>query len=430
MIEQISGNTGRFVVYAIVTLSILLLSLMIYYLINIGNRFIEGDKRIKIDLKLIIKIFIAIVILYLVTIIFEKYTILGYTLWSLIIGIIFAYVIDPIVNFLERKGIKRPFGVIIVYITTLIVFAILLVTVIPKTITEITNLLASLPPMIDSMSRGLTKFFYKLAEDYNINLPPSFLNMLSGTTDGVSKSAKLVTNSQDPLTNMFNSFSNAITNILDNVQKSALDSLRSVVVKLYGLVTSTLKIVLVLIFSFYFSIGKEKYLKSFKKSIPNKYRDDFNYLAVRINTSLQQFIRGRLLLALFVGFLTMIYLLILRVDFAIVIGMITCIADIIPYIGPFLGFVPAVLFAFMDAPLKALWVSILFIIIQWAENNILAPKLIGDSTGLNPLAVLISIIIGGGIFGIWGMVVSVPLVSIILILLDFFKLKYNENKVD
>lgn len=430
MIEQISGNTGRFVVYAIVTLSILLLSLMIYYLINIGNRFIEGDKRIKIDLKLIIKIFIAIVILYLVTIIFEKYTILGYTLWSLIIGIIFAYVIDPIVNFLERKGIKRPFGVIIVYITTLIVFAILLVTVIPKTITEITNLLAYLPPMIDSMSRGLTKFFYKLAEDYNINLPPSFLNMLSGTTDGVSKSAKLVTNSQDPLTNMFNSFSNAITNILGNVQKSALDSLRSVVVKLYGLVTSTLKIVLVLIFSFYFSIGKEKYLKSFKKSIPNKYRDDVNYLAVRINTSLQQFIRGRLLLALFVGFLTMIYLLILRVDFAIVIGMITCIADIIPYIGPFLGFVPAVLFAFMDAPLKALWVSILFIIIQWAENNILAPKLIGDSTGLNPLAVLISIIIGGGIFGIWGMVVSVPLVSIILILLDFFKLKYNENKVD
>ena len=232
------------------------------------------------------------------------------------------------------------------------------------------------------------------------------------------------------MTNMFNSFSNAITNILDNVQKSALDSLRSVVVKLYGLVTSTLKIVLVLIFSFYFSIGKEKYLKSFKKSIPNKYREDVNYLAVRINTSLQQFIRGRLLLALFVGFLTMIYLLILRVDFAIVIGMITCIADIIPYIGPFLGFVPAVLFAFMDAPLKALWVSILFIIIQWAENNILAPKLIGDSTGLNPLAVLISIIIGGGIFGIWGMVVSVPLVSIILILLDFFKLKYNENKVD
>lgn len=429
MLEQISGNTGKFVIYAMLILSLLLLSLIIYYLINIGNRYIEGDKRIKIDLKFILKIFICIVILYFISIIFEKYKILGYTLWSLLIGIIFAYIIDPIVNFLERKGIKRPFGVIIVYITTFIIFAILLVTVIPKTITELTNLLASLPPMMDSLSKALTKFFLKLAEDYNINIPPSFLNMLKGSSN-VQDTANAAANAQDPLTNIFNSFTNTVNTILANIQKSALEGMRSVVVKLYGFVTSTLKIVLVLIFSFYFSIGKDKYLKSLKKSIPNKYREDVNYLAIRIDTSLQQFIRGRLLLALFVGFFTMVYLLILRVDFAIVIGMITCIADIIPYIGPFLGFIPAVLFAFMDSPLKALWVSILFVSIQWAENNILAPKLIGDSTGLSPLTVLISIIIGGGIFGIWGMVVSVPLVSVALILVDFFKIKYKENKID
>ncbi len=429
MLEQISGNTGKFVIYAMLILSLLLLSLIIYYLINIGNRYIEGDKRIKIDLKFILKIFICIVILYFISIIFEKYKILGYTLWSLLIGIIFAYIIDPIVNFLERKGIKRPFGVIIVYITTFIIFAILLVTVIPKTITELTNLLASLPPMMDSLSKALTKFFLKLAEDYNINIPPSFLNMLKGSSN-VQDTANAAANAQDPLTNIFNSFTNTVNTILANIQKSALEGMRSVVVKLYGFVTSTLKIVLVLIFSFYFSIGKDKYLKSLKKSIPNKYREDVNYLAIRIDTSLQQFIRGRLLLALFVGFFTMVYLLILRVDFAIVIGMITCIADIIPYIGPFLGFIPAVLFAFMDAPLKAFWVSILFVSIQWAENNILAPKLIGDSTGLSPLTVLISIIIGGGIFGIWGMVVSVPLVSVALILVDFFKIKYKENKID
>lgn len=429
MLEQISGNTGKFVIYAMLILSLLLLSLIIYYLINIGNRYIEGDKRIKIDLKFILKIFICIVILYFISIIFEKYKILGYTLWSVLIGIIFAYIIDPIVNFLERKGIKRPFGVIIVYITTFIIFAILLLTVIPKTITELTNLLASLPPMMDSLSKALTKFFLKLAEDYNINIPPSFLNMLKGSSN-VQDTANAAANAQDPLTNIFNSFTNTVNTILANIQKSALEGMRSVVVKLYGFVTSTLKIVLVLIFSFYFSIGKDKYLKSLKKSIPNKYREDVNYLAIRIDTSLQQFIRGRLLLALFVGFFTMVYLLILGVDFAIVIGMITCIADIIPYIGPFLGFIPAVLFAFMDAPLKALWVSILFVSIQWAENNILAPKLIGDSTGLSPLTVLISIIIGGGIFGIWGMVVSVPLVSVALILVDFFKIKYKENKID
>ena len=132
-------------------------------------------------------------------------------------------------------------------------------------------------------------------------------------------------------------------------------------------------------------------------------------------------------MAIFVGFATMVYLLVLRVDFAIVIGLITCVADIIPYIGPFLGFLPAVLFAFMDAPIKALWVAILFLLLQWAENNIIAPKLLSDKTGLNPMLILISIIIGGGVFGVFGMILSVPFASILVILIEFFKMKYNEK---
>lgn len=426
MIKDISGNTQRFVNYAFIILAIILLSLMIYYLINIGNRYIEGDKRIKINLKLILKVFIGIVIFYLLTIIFEKYTILGYTLWSLIIGVIFAYIIDPLVNYFERKGIRRPFGVIIVYISAFIIFSILLFTVIPKTINEITNLLASIPNIVDSISRNLNKFLINIMDRYNIKLPDNFLNMFNNTMPNPGPANE----AQDPISKIFSSINTTIINILDKIEKSALETLRNTVLKLYGLLTSTLKIVLILIFSFYFSIDKEKYLSFFKKTVPNKYRSDVNYLAKRIDTALQLFIRGRLLLALFVGFATMVYLLVLKVDFAIVIGIITCIADIIPYIGPLFGFIPAVLFAFMDAPIKALWVSILFFLIQWIENNILAPKLIGESTGLNPLTVLVSIVIGGGVFGVWGMVVSVPIVSILIILFDFYKIKYNEDKLN
>ena len=206
-----------------------------------------------------------------------------------------------------------------------------------------------------------------------------------------------------------------------------MGSLSGVFSKVYGFVTSAFRLVLIIIFSFYFSVDKEKFTLKVRKSMPNKYREDITYLANRIDIALQQFIRGRMLLAIFVGFLTMIYLLILRVDFAIIIGLITCVADIIPFIGPFLGCVPAVLFAFMDSPIKAFWVLVLFVLVQWVENNILAPKLIGDSTGLNPLIILISIIIGGGIFGVWGMVISVPITSIICILIDFAKLKYNDR---
>ncbi|MBU5670104.1 AI-2E family transporter [Peptoniphilus sp. MSJ-1] len=427
MLEQISGNAARFMIYALIILSLILMFLATYYLINIGNRYIDNNKRIKIDLKLITKIFIGILVLYLISIIFNKYKILGYTLSSVIIAIIFAYIIDPIVNYLERKGIKRSFGVIIVYITAFLIFGVLIVSVIPKTINEISNLLASIPSMVDSITRASNEFLTNVFAKFNIELPENFMNIYNETKPAGPNSARVnELESPEILTNILNSIRNTINSLIATLQASAMESLTNIVSKIYGLVTSVFRIVLIVIFSFYFSVDKEKFTKNIKKSIPNKYRDDITFLGTRIDTALQQFIRGRLLMAIFVGVLTMLYLLVLRVDFAIVIGLITCVADIIPYIGPFLGYLPAALFAFMDSPIKAVWVTILFFVIQWSENNILAPKLIGNTTGLNPLVILISIIIGGGIFGVWGMVISVPIVSIGFIFFDYFKMKYND----
>lgn len=423
MLEQISGNAARFMIYALVILSILLIFLAIYYLINIGNRYIDGKKRINIDLRLITKIFLGILIFYLINIIFNKFPILGYTLSSVIIAIIFAYIIDPIVNYLERKGVKRQFGVIIVYISAILIFGILIVSVIPKTINEISNLLTSLPAMVDTLIREVNNFASNVFAKFNIELPENFINVYKETNPKVNGDVE----TPQIVSDILNSIKATINDLIVKAQGSLMGSLSNVLSKLYGFLTSAFRLVLIIIFSFYFSVDKDRFMHRVKKAIPNKYRDDISYLTSNIDTALQQFIRGRMLMAIFVGLITMAYLLVLRVDFAIIIGLITCVADIIPYIGPFLGCAPAVLFAFMDSPMKALWVLILFVIVQWVENNILAPKLIGDSTGLNPLVILISIIIGGGIFGVWGMVISVPLTSIIFILVDFIKIKYNDR---
>jgi len=423
MLEQISGNAARFMIYALAILSILLIFLAIYYLINIGNRYIDGKKRINIDLRLITKIFLGILIFYLINIIFNKFPILGYTLSSVIIAIIFAYIIDPIVNYLERKGVKRQFGVIIVYISAILIFGILIVSVIPKTINEISNLLTSLPAMVDTLIREVNNFASNVFAKFNIELPENFINVYKETNPKVNGDVE----TPQIVSDILNSIKATINDLIVKAQGSLMGSLSNVLSKLYGFLTSAFRLVLIIIFSFYFSVDKDRFMHRAKKAIPNKYRDDISYLTSNIDTALQQFIRGRMLMAIFVGLITMAYLLVLRVDFAIIIGLITCVADIIPYIGPFLGCAPAVLFAFMDSPMKALWVLILFVIVQWVENNILAPKLIGDSTGLNPLVILISIIIGGGIFGVWGMVISVPLMSIIFILVDFIKIKYNDR---
>lgn len=423
MLEQISGSAARFMIYALAILSILLIFLAIYYLINIGNRYIDGKKRINIDLRLITKIFLGILIFYLINIIFNKFPILGYTLSSVIIAIIFAYIIDPIVNYLERKGVKRQFGVIIVYISVILIFGILIVSVIPKTINEISNLLTSLPAMVDTLIREVNNFVSNVFAKFNIELPENLINVYKETNPKVNGNVE----TPQIVSDILNSIRATINDVITKAQGSLMGSLSNVLSKLYGFLTSAFRLVLIIIFSFYFAVDKERFLLKVKRAIPNKYREDISYLTSNIDTALQQFIRGRMLMAIFVGLITMAYLLVLRVDFAIIIGLITCVADIIPYIGPFLGCAPAVLFAFMDSPMKALWVLILFVIVQWVENNILAPKLIGDSTGLNPLVILISIIIGGGIFGVWGMVISVPLTSIIFILVDFIKIKYNDR---
>lgn len=423
MLEQISGNASRFMIYAIAILSIILVFLAIYYLINIGNKHIESKKRINLDLPIIIKIFFGILIFYSIIVIFKKFSILGYTLSCVIIAVIFAYIIDPLVNYLERKGIKRQFGVIIVYITVILIFAVLIISVIPKTINEISNLLTSLPDMVDTLTKNVNGSMSEFFAKFNVELPDNFIDVYKKSNPKVEGNVE----TPEIVSSILDSITKAVNKLVGNMQKSLMKSASNLLSKLYGLVTGAFRLLLVLIFSFYFSVDKEKFTLKLKKAIPNKHRKDVTYLVTRIDTALQQFIRGRLLMAIFVGVLTMIYLLILRVDFAIIIGLITCVADIIPYIGPFLGCAPAVLFAFMDSPIKALWVLILFVLIQWVENNILAPKLIGNSTGLSPLIVLISIIIGGGLFGVWGMVISVPITSIIFILVDFVKIKYNDR---
>lgn len=265
----------------------------------------------------------------------------------------------------------------------------------------------------------MTEIFAK----FNIELPENFIDVYKESNPKVEGDVE----TPQIVSNILNSMTKTINDLVAKAQGSLMGSLSGLFSKVYGALTSAFRLVLIIIFSFYFSVDKEKFTLKVKKSIPNKYRDDLAFLANRIDVALQQFIRGRMLMAIFVGILTMIYLLILRVDFAIIIGLITCVADIIPYVGPLLGCVPAVLFALVDSPAKAFWVLVLFLVVQWVENNILAPKLIGDSTGLNPLLILISIIIGGGIFGVWGMVISVPITSIICILIDFAKLKYNDR---
>lgn len=383
-------------------LVVVLLFFAVYYLINIGNKQIPRQKRVSFDLIQIVKVIGIIIVIFIINRIINRYSIIGDVISATVLSIIIAYIINPFVDKLEKKGIQRKFGVMIIYLAVVVILVVLIFIVVPKTATEIQKLTSGLPSYIDGISKQFT------------NMTDNLEEMLGANFD-VEKIIEVV---NDGLMALLNSFKTFIT--------VSISKATSMIGSLVGMVVSFM---LTLIITFYFVVDKDKYTGFIKDKVPEKYKTDFRFLAGEMNEVLYEFVRGRALLALFVGVTTAIMLLILGVDFAVVIGVITYIADIIPYIGPFLGFIPAFIFAFIQSPIKAVWVGVFFVLLQWVENNILAPKIIGDKTGLPPLVIFLSIIIGGSVFGVWGMIISVPLTAVAIILFKFINEKYKERKL-
>ncbi len=384
---------------SILTLLILLIALIIYFLINIGNKFIPKDKRIELKDKKILIIVIGLLFTFAFYYLLKKYPILTDTFYTIILSAILAYLFNPIINFFERNNIKRLYGVLILYLLILAVIFILAFLVIPRSSREIKKLAIYMPRYLKTISGIIDNIYNKYYTTIG-ELPPIF--------EGVQQ---------------------VIMENIVGIENIVVNALKSFVTGIINTFAKFISLVLTPILTLYFLADKDYFLKRIKKLIPNKYKDKSLELFRKIDESLSKFVRGKIILAISVGAGTTIALLIIGVDFAIFIGIITALADVIPYIGPFLGFLPAVFFAFLSSPIKAIWVSILFVLIQWIENNILAPKIIGDTTGIHPIMILLSIIIGGGVFGVVGMILAVPVVAVSNILFDFFSDEFKNTNI-
>ena len=392
--------TPNFLVVIRGLLLILLLGLSVYYLINIGNQYIDKSKRIRFDLRRV-GLFLSAILLFIIIIryVFHRFPVLPTTLAAIVISIILAYIINPLVSYLETKKISRRLGVLIVYVGFILIFVVLFLVVLPKTIQELRNLFTSLPNLVNDVNLRILDSADHIEKVTNIDM------------------SRILKNIQD-----------GIEQYLNSIQTGLVERLRSMASGMYAAFGRMVSFVLVLILTYYFTVDKNRIKVKLYKLIPSNYRSDILYLGSEINAAMLEFVKGKLLLAVIVGVMTTIMLLILGVNFAVAIGLITIVADIIPYIGPFLAFIPAFFFSVMDSWTKAIWVSIFFVFLQWAENNLFAPKILGKRTGLHPAVVLLCIVIGGGMFGVIGMILSVPVFSILTILKNFTMMKWRDHK--
>ena len=298
----------------------------------------------------------------------------------LFISIIVASALTPWVDWWQRYRIPRSVGVIIIYVVVFFVISAMIFLLIPPLVEQIRALAINLPNIYGRAVLGLQQ--------------------LQNGVD-IDTAATL----QSALDNLGSSLAKATTSIF-----TALNSI-------FG---GLIQLMVVLVISFYL-IVQENGLKKFLRSVtPAKYQPYLMQLINRIKIG--QWFRAQLLLMLVIFALTYLGLWALGMNYVLVLALWAGLTEIIPYIGPIIGAVPAIFLAFTVSPTMGFLVLLLYVVIQQLENNILVPTIMRKAVGLNPIVSILVILVGAKIFGIIGAVLSIPVATVVAVFLsDFFE---------
>ena len=212
--------------------------------------------------------------------------------------------------------------------------------------------------------------------------------------------------------------------LLDNIRQKAAEAANHIPELLggifgvtYNIVTGAVNVIIGFIISIYILADKEALLKGageiFKAALPEKAYEKLRKVKETVVSAFSNFITGQLTEAAILGTLCFIGMSILGLEYALLISVLVAVTSLIPIVGAFVGTVPGVIILLLVKPIQAVWFVIFIIVIQQIEGNLIYPKVVGSSVGLSPLFTLIAITVGGGIGGILGMLVAVPITSVI-----------------
>ncbi len=196
--------------------------------------------------------------------------------------------------------------------------------------------------------------------------------------------------------------------------------------------TNVYNVVMGIVISFYFLACKDKLIYQTKKFtvavLPEKLLPKVFEVAELTNHKFGRFIYGRIIDSLIMGMLCFIGMSIFRFDYAMLISVIIGVTNIIPMFGPVIGAVPSIIILLIVNPVEAFWFTVFILILQQIDGNLIGPKVMGSSIGLSGFWIMASVILGGGLFGVVGMFVAVPLFAVIYVMMGNFVNKRLKEK--
>src|SRR3989338_7716412 len=328
----------------------------------------------------IIAIFILLYFLYLISNILILF----------FVSLVFASGLDPWVDWLKQRKIPRSLSVLVLY---LVIFAILffsLYLITPVIVKEVNDMSNNFPQYLDSV-------YGKFSDLRDYSLKYGLSDKLKGSLD-----------------------------LISGYMQSTASGIFFTVANIFGGIFS---FVLILVLTFYMVVEEGAMKKLVWSIAPEKHQAYIMQLVNRVQIKIGYWLRGQLILGLTLTLTTYVGLLILGVNYALILALLVGLFSFIPYMGAILGSLPAVFISFIQAPILAIFVIILFFIIQFVEGNFLYPKIMEKAVGLNPIISILAMLAGFKLAGVVGAILSIPVTTVAAIFIkDIFNSRENGKK--
>lgn len=363
---------------------------------------IQGLNDVISTLKNVLKIGFILVVLslvVLVTYLLKAWKILEFfktillVLSPFFIGLVIAWLLDPLVTWLKKKGINRVFGSVLVYLVLIGFIYLLIRLMVPTLSDQINDFVGSIPNILSAIKDFVSNMFERLGNATEFDLSSTQAQIFKSIEDfGISLATKLP---------------DMIVNIMKSILSGGMTLLLGFMLGFY------------MLFDFH---NVEKHLLVI---LPKKWHSDVSLLTSRLNGSLRGFVQGTLFIMLIVFVAQSIGLSLAGLKAPLLFGLFCAVTNVIPYLGPYIGGAPAVIVGFSQSPITGIFCLISIVVVQLIESNFLQPIVMGKAMKLHPVTIMVSLLIFEHFFGIVGMILATPIVACLKILVSFANSKID-----
>ncbi|WP_275287491.1 AI-2E family transporter [Halomonas elongata] len=315
------------------------------------------------------------------------------------VSMVLAYLGDPLADRLEEKGLSRRLSVSLVFLLLTLVIVTSLVLVIPVLGRQLGQLIESLPAILGWVQSTVVPRVQSMT---GMDLSTDFDQMRQTLVDNWKETGTFA------------------ATLLTKVSKSGL-----------ALVAMVGNLALIPVVTFYLLLDWDVLVAKVRGSLPRRWEPTAVRLAGECDEVLSAFLRGQLIVMLCLGIIYAIGLTLLGVKFGLLIGLLSGLASIVPYLGVIVGISVAGLVAFFQS--GEIWmllgVAVVFGFGQFIESIVLQPKLLGDKIGLHPVAVIFAVLAGGQLFGFTGVLVALPVAAMVMVVLRYLHERYKNSSL-